>query len=213
MFYSMGHPLIRLICGLLTKSWPKIDQGTNNSTMKTTTKSIALLLLGITLNLATLPAVNPAPPDYTTMNLPEGAIARLGKGWVRDVAYSPKGDIIAVATSIGVWLYDAQTHKEIALLTGHSADVTSVAFSPDGQTIASGGDDNTLKLWSVAQRREIASLTGHSSYVTSVAFSSDGQTLASGSEDGTILVWDLVHFGITSEPPQSSRPETRDRQK
>ncbi|MBC5797544.1 trypsin-like peptidase domain-containing protein [Sphaerospermopsis sp. LEGE 00249] len=77
-------------------------------------------------------------------------------------------------------------------LTGHSSLVRSVAFSPDGQTLASGSYDNTIKLWDVATGKSIATLTGHSYLVNSVAFSPDGKTLASGSGDDTIKLWDVA---------------------
>ena len=87
------------------------------------------------------------------MNLPDGAIARLGKGGVsyddQGIAFSPDGSRLAVATSMGVWLYDAETFDEIALLTGHKEAVTAVAFSPDGTKIASGSVDGTVLLWDV----------------------------------------------------------------
>jgi len=134
--------------------------------------------------------------DYTQWGLPEGAVARLGKGTLsreeHSITYSPDGHILAVATSIGVWLYDARTCEEIALLTGHSGIVRSVAFSPDGKTLASAGarDDNTVKLWSVETGAKIATLKGHSGVVYSVAFSPDGKTLASGSREVTI--WSVL---------------------
>ncbi|CAD5948055.1 serine/threonine-protein kinase [Planktothrix agardhii] len=78
----------------------------------------------------------------------------------------------------------------VGTLTGHSNYVESVAFSPDGRTLASGSDDNTIKLWDVQNRRQIATFTGHSSPVLSVAFSPDGRTLASGSYK-TIKLWDV----------------------
>jgi len=79
----------------------------------------------------------------------------------------------------------------IATLTGHSDTVSSVAFSPDGRTLASGSYDRTIKLWDVQSQRQIATLTRHSNCVNSVAFSPDGRTLASGSWDKTIKLWDV----------------------
>lgn len=70
-----------------------------------------------------------------------------------------------------------------------SGGVLSVAFSPDGRTIAGGSCDKTIKLWDMSTKQEISTLTGHSDWVNSVAFSPDGQTLASGSFDKTIKIW------------------------
>ena len=115
-----------------------------------------LLLFSITLLLAGgLFIQDSRAEDYTRWHLPEGALARFGKGEVgvagggRDhaVAYSPDGTRLAVTSSIGVWLYDVTTGAEIALLTGHTDRVTSVAFPPDGTTLASGSDDGTILLW------------------------------------------------------------------
>ncbi|MBT9311406.1 WD40 repeat domain-containing protein [Leptothoe kymatousa TAU-MAC 1615] len=64
-----------------------------------------------------------------------------------------------------------------------------MSFSPDGQTLASGSEDGTVKLWD-RSGRELQTLEGHSGWVWSVSFSPDGQTLASGSSDGTVKLWD-----------------------
>jgi tetratricopeptide (TPR) repeat protein len=80
--------------------------------------------------------------------------------------------------------------KEIQTLKGHSAGVSSVAFSPDGKTIATGSGDNTVKLWNL-EGKEIQTLKGHSSRVWSVAFSPDGKTIATGSWDNTVKLWSL----------------------
>ena len=76
-------------------------------------------------------------------------------------------------------------------LKGHSDHVISVAISPDGQLLASGSDDNTIKIWNLPSGRLLRTLTGHSSDVISVAISPDGQLLASGSSDNTIKIWNL----------------------
>ncbi|RKU17680.1 hypothetical protein C6501_03530 [Candidatus Poribacteria bacterium] len=76
-------------------------------------------------------------------------------------------------------------------LTGHTEGVLSVAFSPDGQMLASGSSDDTIRLWNVETGTELRELTGHTSYVNSVAFSPDGQMLASGSWDETIRLWNV----------------------
>ncbi|MBC6477892.1 MAG: trypsin-like peptidase domain-containing protein [Hormoscilla sp. GM7CHS1pb] len=78
-------------------------------------------------------------------------------------------------------------------LKGHSDVVYSVAISPDGQLLASGSDDNTIKIWNLGSGRLLRTLTGHSGDVNSVgqAWGPDGQLLASGSGDRTIKIWNL----------------------
>ncbi|GAB1543328.1 hypothetical protein NUACC21_60020 [Scytonema sp. NUACC21] len=74
---------------------------------------------------------------------------------------------------------------------GHELWVWSVSFSPDGKTLASASDDNTIKLWNLDTKTEITTLSGHSYWVLSVSFSPDGKTLASASPDKTIKLWNL----------------------
>ena len=88
--------------------------------------------------------------------------------------------------------------RPIRTFKGHSDDVISVAFSPDGRTALSGsadilgGGDNTLKLWEAATGKELRTFTGHSDRVVSVTFSPDGRSALSGCADNTLRLWDLT---------------------
>ena len=75
---------------------------------------------------------------------------------------------------------------------GHTSEVYSVAFSPDGRHVVSGAGDSTIKLWNVATGREIRTFSGHSSNVFCIAFSPDGRQVISGSYDETIKIWDVT---------------------
>jgi len=72
---------------------------------------------------------------------------------------------------------------ELVVQTGHSGSVNSVAYSPDGKLLASGGSDGVIKLWHVPTGSELRALSGHADAVRSVAFSPDGKVIASGSAE------------------------------
>ncbi len=158
-------------------------------------KRISIFFVFILVSTVTLTVClqNGVAQNYTQWNLPEGAKARLGKGSISEIAYSPDGTLLAAGSSIGVWIYNAQSGEELALFTEHPRGVSSVSFSPDGKTLASGSasGDAIVRLWDISTGTLKDAFAGHTFVVTSVSFSPDGKTLASGSHDGTIHLWDI----------------------
>ncbi len=133
--------------------------------------------------------------DYRTWHLPGGATARLGKGTIgeshRAVALSFDGRCLAVATDIGVWLYEVATSRAQALLPSKSP-VNSVAFSLDG-ALAAGLDNGGIELWAVETGERIGTLGQREAgprSLNTVVFSPDGTALASGFSK-YIKLWDV----------------------
>ncbi len=132
--------------------------------------------------------------NYTRIGLPEGAIARFGKGYVNDVKYSPDGTRLAVATSIGVWLYDTSTDAELNLLSEVPDYVETIAFSPDGSTLASSGysPNHIIRLWNIDTGELRGTFDGYEE-ILALAFSPDGTVLASsgGGPNYPIRLWNV----------------------
>lgn len=140
--------------------------------------------------------------DHSQIGLPEGVIARIGKGSLGEVHFSPDGSKLAISTSIGIWLHDPHTGKELDLLSrSHITRPYAFAYSPDGKTIASTSWDKSermrgrrtpaLEVWDVATGEDKAILIGHPWRVNSIAYSSDGETIATGGwdHDNTVRLW------------------------
>jgi len=88
-------------------------------------------------------------------------------------------------------LWRVGTAQCLKTLQGHSHQVLSFHCSPDGQTLASGSADRTIKLWAIGTGQGLKMLQRHTNQVLSVCFSPEGQTLASSSADETIKLWDI----------------------
>lgn len=100
---------------------------------------------------------------------------------------------------IHVW--DIYRGDKLETLNGHDELVRSVAFSPNGQRIASSSGagnltqhraDNSIRIWDVSSGRELLRMEGHTGPVTDIKFALDGKRITSGSTDGTVRVWDAL---------------------
>ena len=118
-------------------------------------------------------------------------------GWLRGVAFSPDGALLATASDDGtarVW--DVASGAVRATLEGHGGWLRGVAFSPDGALLATASDDRTARVWDVASGAVRATLEGHGDWLRGVAFSPDGALLATASDDGTARVWDVASGAV-----------------
>ena len=141
------------------------------------------------LHASDLPAVPDG--DYPTWYLPEGAVIRLGKGRMgesdRAISFSPDGRLLAVASGVGVWVYDVENPERLTLLPVEL--VNAVSFSPDGTLLASGSGGK-ITLWDVASGSPTATF-GDPVGAKNVAFSPDGSSLAYIGSGGQLGLWDV----------------------
>ena len=153
--------------------------------------------------------------EDTEPRLPEGVKAYIeSSGRITgNIQYSPDGKELAVASSKGIWIYNARTGAEVTLLSGHQGDVQAIAYAPDGKTLASAGRDETIRLWHPKTSQHLATLTGHGGLVTSIAFSPDGKKLVSGSGDATVRLWSTEtrqQLWSADTPQKRSHAHTKD---
>ena len=118
----------------------------------------------------------------------------IGDGPLMDIAVSPDGSTVAAGRKGDevrtVAILDVRTGEQVEL-TGHGAEVSSVAFSPDGAILATGSDDRTIILWATDDWQQQRVLTGHTDRVRRLTFDPTGDLLLSAGDDSTMRWWDV----------------------
>ncbi|MCG9128742.1 PD40 domain-containing protein [Candidatus Poribacteria bacterium] len=169
-------------------------------------KNISTLLFFLFLSIT----ITLYAQDNTQMGLPEGAIARFGKGGINTMQFSPNGSLLAVGTDVGVWVYDTSSGKETALFTGYTGRIDALDFSPDGNRLASGGFANPIiQVWDprTGNKLNTIELIDKTDRLKSMGFSNDGKALTSIDLWGRISHHDLVNKSqnILDSSPSSIR--------
>ena len=173
--------------------------------------TISLFLRGTILTLL-ICCFSAIAQDYTQFGLPEGAIARLGKGELGEIHFSPDGSRLAVSSSIGIWFYDPQTGEALDLLTyTDGIPPFAFAYSPDGNTIASAGTNqmtvitgirearlpsisgHIVQMWEVTTGEKRTTISVQTQQVANVVYAPDGSTIATARKrDNTVYLWDAA---------------------
>jgi WD40 repeat protein len=108
-----------------------------------------------------------------------------------NIAFSPDGQTLAIANGKELSLKAVSDGQSLGNFSGHSANISSIAFSIDGKFLATGSADKTVKIWQVSTGKVLHTFQGHTKRVNSISYGPNGEHLASGSADGSIKIWEI----------------------
>ncbi len=160
----------------------------------------SVLLLSLLLRWITSPKLEETPtefqtqvaaPAYTQWHLPAGAKLRLGKGHIRDIKSAPNSTQFIVATSIGIWLYDAHTGSEIARLNEKPRDIRTIAFSSDGRKLISADSEGEVQIWDISTTKLLSTFRGPRKITDAVSAVSTDRIKLANKQPGNIHLWEF----------------------
>ncbi len=168
---------------------------------------LVISIISIFLVLHFLPNIASSdtfPIETPQINLPKGLKARIGKGMIHDVIYLPDGTQFAVASSTGIWFYDANTYEETALIATDKPAAKMMSFSLDGEKLATISNNKVILIWDIETfKHKTTFIRDSEPYYDfdfdSVSFIGDGKSLVS-TKSGKIDLWDVTtgthHFEL-----------------
>jgi WD40 repeat protein len=171
---------------LATRDWIDPDTGISHRLAKVNGHEMAILV-GHRDGTVTWEQIG-TPDDYTGTQVGE-------ENQVYACAFSPDGrHILSAASDTSLKIWDVETGKEIATLSGHSSRVEDCAYSPDGRRIVSAASDSRpgdVRIWDARSRLQVGSVKGHDDWALTCLFSQDNRFVFTGSRDRTVIVWNV----------------------
>ncbi|MDJ0756305.1 MAG: WD40 repeat domain-containing protein [Ardenticatenaceae bacterium] len=166
-----------------------VPSPTATSTIPIPTKTPAPTL---TATPTQIPGPTPIPVDISSDSQVElQTWFTLGRKLVQDLALSPDGTMAALAVTGRIYLYSIPDLTQIGYLVSPSEEFGTIAFSPDGQFLAAGSDDRTVRVWDVTSQTLIHELSDHNGSTCDILFSPDGQTVAAATS-GSVYFWNVA---------------------
>ncbi|MCG9129718.1 hypothetical protein JT359_19175 [Candidatus Poribacteria bacterium] len=154
-----------------------------------------IYLVGITFIFSITFLLEIQSQEYPQVGLPDGAFARLGKGGINVLRFSPDGSRLAVGTDVGVWVYDVSDATGTALPSKNYGQVSTLAFSPDGRILVSGGGSNPyINVWELDTGKIFRTLTVEGKFPTVTDLYFHDSFLISVRDHYEVTIWDRHTF-------------------